>query len=228
MRLLDDLCLHWRFRFWGPWRYDQHPGFYLSHSQFGEDMLVRVLLGEKRNGFYVDLGAHHPVYLSNTHWLYRHGWTGLNVDAAPGAMEPFRVLRPRDVNIQACLGERDGEEVTFRVYPQTALSNTVGVALSPEAIPSAELQMKTLSLASLFKRYLPRGQLIDLMSIDLEGSDAAALRGNNWIEYRPTFVLVEQHGPLEAALHSESIQLLRSQGYELVGKLGPSYLLGPP
>jgi FkbM family methyltransferase len=226
--LIKNLFTRVRFEFWGPLRCDRHSGFYVSHSQFGEDMLLRVLLGQKRSGFYVDLGAHHPVYLSNTHRLYRHGWTGMNVDALPGTMELFRLLRPRDINVEACLGGSDGEEVTFQVHAEAALSNTTGVALSSSDECLKEVRMRTRSLGSLLKEHLADGQKIDFMSVDLEGADEAVLVGNDWSRYRPTFLLIEQHGPLRSALDSRFFQFLRDQGYEVLGKLGPSYLLGPP
>ena len=58
-----------------------------SFSQHGEDIVVYKLLEsmfgslEVYNGFFVDLGAHHPFHYSNTMLLHLCGWKGLNVDA---------------------------------------------------------------------------------------------------------------------------------------------------
>jgi len=55
---------------------DQHTK--LHFSQFGEDIIVESMLGvfgmADRPGFYVDVGAHHPSYLSNTKLLNLRGW----------------------------------------------------------------------------------------------------------------------------------------------------------
>lgn len=38
-----------------------------SFSQEGEDLIVHNILYERENGFYVDVGAHHPLRFSNTY-----------------------------------------------------------------------------------------------------------------------------------------------------------------
>ena len=84
-------------------RLNSHASYYLSCSQFGEDMIVRHLLADVPIGFYVDIGAHHPVYYSNTYHFYCRGWRGINVDARTGSMELFNLLRPRDINVEGCV-----------------------------------------------------------------------------------------------------------------------------
>jgi hypothetical protein len=50
-----------------------------SYSQEGEDMILQRMFGEKKHGFYVDVGAHHPRRFSNTYSFYRRGWSGINI-----------------------------------------------------------------------------------------------------------------------------------------------------
>ena len=53
-----------------------------SYSQHGEDKLVRQLL-EKLNLkdlLYVDIGANHPIKISNTYLLYRNGMRGIVIE----------------------------------------------------------------------------------------------------------------------------------------------------
>ena len=38
-----------------------------SFSQEGEDQILERLLDSNSNGFYVDIGAHHPIKFSNTY-----------------------------------------------------------------------------------------------------------------------------------------------------------------
>src|SRR5690554_6253894 len=71
-----------------------------SYSQEGEDILLEKLFEGKNDGFYVDVGAHHPRRFSNTYLLYRRGWRGINIDAMPGSMAEFRRLRGRDINLE--------------------------------------------------------------------------------------------------------------------------------
>ena len=50
-------------------------------GQFGEDVVIKKIFDhKKKNGFYVDLGAHHPFLHSNTAFFWLKGWNGINVD----------------------------------------------------------------------------------------------------------------------------------------------------
>lgn len=56
-------------RIWGGWRHH-----YYSHC--GEDVFVDAYFRNKKQGFYVDVGAHHPKRYSNTALLYERGGGG--------------------------------------------------------------------------------------------------------------------------------------------------------
>ncbi len=40
--------------------------------------------------------------------------------------------------------------------------------------------------------YMPDNLPIDFMTIDVEGLDLAVLKSNDWIKYRPKYILVEE------------------------------------
>jgi hypothetical protein len=46
-------------------------------------------------------------------------------------------------------------------------------------------------LSDVLDEHLPNGQVIDFMSVDVEGLDLEVLFSNNWSKYRPKFLLVE-------------------------------------
>ena len=46
-----------------------------SYSQEGEDMILRRIFENRNNGFYVDVGAHHPRRFSNTYYFYKNNPT---------------------------------------------------------------------------------------------------------------------------------------------------------
>jgi hypothetical protein len=76
---------------------------HLSYAQEGEDMVLRRIFEDQPLGFYVDVGAHHPVRFSTTYFFYRRGCRGINIDATPGSMDAFRRLRPRDINLEVAI-----------------------------------------------------------------------------------------------------------------------------
>jgi hypothetical protein len=72
----------------------------LSYSQSGEDMILDTIFYNQPKGTYIDIGANNPYVQSNTHFFYKKGWRGINIDALPGSMNKFRKVRPKDINIE--------------------------------------------------------------------------------------------------------------------------------
>ena len=87
--------------------------FFKSYSQEGEDMILNKIFEFKKNGFYIDIGAHHPKRFSNTYFFYKKGWMGINVDAKPGSMYLFNKIRPRDINLEIGL---NNEKSVLKYY----------------------------------------------------------------------------------------------------------------
>ena len=92
-----------------------------SYSQEGEDMILRRLFENQTKGFYVDVGAHHPIRFSNTYFFYKKGWRGINIDAMPGSMKLFNKIRPRDINIEKAISDKK-EVLTYYVFNDPALN----------------------------------------------------------------------------------------------------------
>jgi FkbM family methyltransferase len=228
--IIDNVALRLRFEVWAKLRAGRHASFDLSHSQFGEDMIVRTLCASIERGIYVDIGAHHPVYFSNTYYFYRRGWRGLNVDANPGTKRLFDVLRPRDVNVEACVGADAGQTVEFFVFDQPALNTTdPEMARRAQELTGARLlsrrSFQTHTLAELVERHLP-GARVDVLNIDIEGLDEQVLLHHDWTRLRPRVLIFERHGldPL-AAGDDVVIRRLREVGYAVRGIAGPSWIL---
>jgi hypothetical protein len=69
-----------------------------SYSQAGQDLFTDAVLRGKRNGAFLDIGACHPVQLSNTYALEtERGWTGLLCDLDPGACKLLLAQREAEV-----------------------------------------------------------------------------------------------------------------------------------
>lgn len=234
MTYLERLKARLRFGIYAPLRLNRHPSYYLSCSQFGEDMVVRHLLEDVEDGFYVDIGAHHPVYYSNTYHFYRRGWRGINVDALPGSMELFQVLRSNDINIEACVDAVAGQTREFFSFDSPAL-NTASPEEADRAIKSgrgrliARNAFSTVTLSGLLDRYLTPGQEIDFLSIDVEGLDEVILRSHNFSRYRPRVLVFERHALDPLQCRSDTlIAELHEIGYLLAAITGPSVIMHTP
>src|SRR5947209_5997811 len=104
---------------WLPWNCQ------MSYSQFGEDMILSWLFRPKRSpGFYLDIGAYHPVALSNTYGLYCKGWRGICVEPRPGAIDEFKLYRPRDVSLQLAVTATPADHIDFYIFNEQSLNTT--------------------------------------------------------------------------------------------------------
>lgn len=227
---INRLLLKLKFSLLGKLKANYHPSFNLSHSQFGEDMLLRFLTKDITNGFYVDIGAHHPVYISNTYHFYCKGWRGINIDAAPGSMNIFKTLRPKDINLEACIAPQGSPETKFFIFEQPAF-NTCNTDMAQKAISQGvklvkEVKLPAISVSDIFDSYLPKDTSIDLMNIDIEGLDEQILMSNDWNRYQPKILVFEKHSVnIEDVPSLPIMKYLTQFGYELVAKLGPSLVL---
>ncbi|MFM6346540.1 MAG: hypothetical protein ACKPFK_15520, partial [Dolichospermum sp.] len=89
----------------------------ISYSQEGEDLILARFFEKEKNGFYVDIGAHHPQRFSNTYYFYLKGWSGINIDAMPGSMKIFDDLRPLDINLEIPISDKS-EILTYYEFDE--------------------------------------------------------------------------------------------------------------
>ena len=192
----------------------------LRYAQFGEDSVLLKYFNRKRNGYFVDLGANHPYVHSNTYLLYRdYGWRGINVDADESLIERHRSVRPRDVSLVEFVGASN-EPLTFTIYENRVL-NTADPARVAELAGNERITgqrvVRPRTLASILDEHVPASTEIDLMSVDLEGSDLDALASNAWTRYRPRVVCVED---FEFSLSRPSAiqEFMTALGYDFFSK----------
>jgi hypothetical protein len=195
----------------------------LCYSQEGEDLILFRIFENKPSGFYVDIGAHHPKRFSNTMYFYKLGWNGINIDAMPGSMDAFNLIRPRDINLEIPVSDID-ETRLFYIFNEPAL-NTFSEERANEYCTNSNYfiahkkTLKTRTLESILDQYLPKNQTIDFLTIDVEGYDINVLKSNNWGKYNPKIVLVEISGSfLENICKDEVTIYMRKLDYILYAK----------
>jgi len=194
-----------------------------SYSQEGEDMILRRFFGAQDTGFYVDVGAHHPMRFSNTHHFYKQGWRGVNIEPNPEAIRAFQILRRRDINLQIGVSETAGV-LTYFCFDDPAL-NTFDSRLAHDRLAASPYRVeKTIVIAverldAILSRHVPAGSRIDFMSVDVEGFDLPVLRSNDWTRFRPRCVLAESLGmSLDEAPDSAVYRFMQQRDYELFAK----------
>jgi FkbM family methyltransferase len=193
-----------------------------SYAQEGEDLILARLFEGVTQGFYIDIGAHHPFRFSNTYFFYKKGWIGINVDAMPNSMAIFNRKRPKDINIEAAVSDTPNT-LTYYAFEEPALNTIDEEGYKLHASNGSKLAFKkeiyTQRLDEILTKHLPQNQAISFMSVDVEGHDLQVLQSNDWNRFRPKIVLAEillKH--MDEVMNDNVHHYLIQQGYTLVAK----------
>ena len=166
----------------------------ICFSQEGEDQILSQYFYGVETGFFLDIGAYHPIKYSNTYKFYLKGWRGINIDAMPGSMMAFNGIRPEDINLETGVSESEST-LPYYIFDQTGIntfSEKFAVEMQRKGNTVAQKKMvKTRTMRSILDEYLPENQAIDFFSLDVEGFEMAVLNSNDWVKYRPKIILVE-------------------------------------
>lgn len=194
-----------------------------SYSQEGEDLILKRYYENHPKGFYIDVGAFHPIRFSNTYLFYKMGWKGLNIEAQPGSKKLFDKIRKRDINVEAAVSD-EVKELIYYKFNEPAL-NGFSKEISLERNKSDqykiidEVKIQTSTLSEVLMKFLPKDNKIDFMSVDVEGYDLNVLKSNNWEIYRPTIVLVEDFDfTFNSSANSKVFTFMADIGYKLFAK----------
>jgi len=169
----------------------------ISFSQYCEDLIFLEIFGNKKNGFFVDIGCNHPIDGNNMFNLYLRGWTGINIDGNLDLINLYKKYRSYDISI-CCLLSNKEELVNFYVSDLDKVST---ISKETYAIFNQKwnyreeniLQRKTNLLTNILNANLEKGQNIDILSIDVEGHDFEVLLGLDLNYYSPTIICIEIH-----------------------------------
>ncbi len=204
-----------------------HPDQYFGHltySQHGEDLMIanlfRLLGIEKPS--YLDLGAHHPIFCSNTKLLYDRGSRGVNIEANPNLIEAFIKERPEDVNVCVGVGTARGNMAFFK-YSETSGLNTFCSDevenLSPNFKFKTTVDLPMVTLADIIREFCS-GVFPDFLSCDIEGLDYAVLET---LPKNPPGLLIIC---VETRRHETQTMraLLNSKGFSLLCRMGENLI----
>lgn len=163
-----------------------------SYAQLGQDERAAVVFAGKRGGYFVEVGAHDGVALSNTLALERElGWRGACVEPIPSAFEACVRNRPGAVCSGRPLLDRSGVEVEFSLWTLKS-GITDFINRHEEAKGGEKLTLVTETLTEVLDRS-GAPEDIDYLSLDTEGSELAILRGVDWGRYRFKLIHVEHN-----------------------------------
>ncbi len=169
----------------------------LSYAQHFEDVYLMRCFRERNDGFYIDVGAGHPVIDNVSFAFYLKGWHGITVEPNPSLAGLSRSVRPRDIGAETLVGAAPGEAKFFLVDDFHGLSTMIGenarAAAENYGKKSNELTLPVTTLAELCRKHAPKA--IDFLKVDVEGAEKDVLAGADWSTYRPRVVVIEATMP---------------------------------
>jgi FkbM family methyltransferase len=194
--------------------------FRKSYSQCGEDMIVDYIFrlrGINRPS-YIDIGANHPYFISNTAMFYERGCRGINVEANPQLIPVFQTARSEDTNLNVGIGDKEGE-LDFYIMENNTLSSfskkecAYLVSNGQKLLRTEKIRVTTVSavLSDYFNDTFP-----DFLSLDVEGMDFDILKSINWERHYPKVICVEaaEFSPTGSGKRrSELIDFLEGKGF---------------
>ena len=166
-----------------------------NFSQNDEEIILSEIFSNINNGFYVDVGCHHPRRFSNTALLYKNGWNGINIDASAKNLKLFKVFRKRDININALISEKS-ERQKFYYFNESALN---GVLSQSKVNSLKDIGYKVINEEFITTQRLDDilvnckipNKIINLLDIDVEGYDFQVLKSIVLNLYDVKVILIE-------------------------------------
>jgi FkbM family methyltransferase len=189
----------------------------ISYTRNFEDVMLARALQSVPCGFYVDVGASHPVSDSNTYALYSKGWRGIAIEPQSIFNSQWQSFRPEDVLVIAAVAAASGQATLHKPiqYGQAAtihLDFAQDYAQRCLAMTQSVVPMHTLT--EILAQIRPEGD-IHLLSIDVEGAESDVLRGLDLQRFRPWLIVLESVLPgLPTPNHEAWEPILLAAGYE--------------
>jgi len=189
------------------------------HGQAGQDKIVFELLKKKRGGFFLDLAANDPSFISNTYSLERdHDWNGICVEGNPMLWSPLTFRKCHLVGAVVSKNRMEKIEFTSNVKdPTDRYSGTggiIGKEFDNQRVKRGGVSFPryTVPLQEVFER-LGAPKEIDYWSLDVEGAETFVLHSFPLDKY--SFKVLTYERPNE-----EGKEILVSHGYTCLKNIG--------
>jgi FkbM family methyltransferase len=186
-----------------------------SYAMDSEDTAVLNYFKDKKDGFYVDVGCYHPIHRNNTYLLHKKNWSGINIDTSQFSIDLFNHMRPKDLNYNYAISNRNEIIKLFYQKELSQLSTTErdqAETVFQGNIKEKEIQAFTLD--EILNRDKYKNTKIDFLDIDVEGADLKVLEGLSFDKFKPELVCIEIH--TKEIKQSDIYKFLINKSYELL------------
>ena len=192
-----------------------------SYAMDGEDTAINLFNKKLEKGFYVDIGAHHPIQRNNTHLLFKKGWEGINIDVNKFSINLFNFLRPEDLNLQIAVSDKEGE-LSFYYQKKFSQLNTTDKEIAKENFQGnyQEKKVKCQTIQNILDNSKYSNKKIDFLNIDVEGAEMKVLNTLNFEIYDPSLICVEILGYREMQSEQREKEIKNNEIYKFLVNKG--------
>jgi FkbM family methyltransferase len=178
----------------------------LYYSQFGEDKWIVDNLRYPLKGIFVDVGASDGICGNNTYFFEKIGWQGLCIDADPSHCASLQANRGL---VETCAVSSVRGKVEFYRHNTNSTWSGIyqrGVDYTPIKVQSRTLE-DLLVLHDIDK--------IDLLDIDVEGSEMDVWNSFNPELYQPEVIIIEYSDTRQCCNKAVIISAITEYPYNL-------------
>jgi FkbM family methyltransferase len=189
------------------WRNKDIPDYY-SDPQIHQDKWVESLFNRKKGGFFLDIGAADGVGGSNTIMLEKfYEWDGICIEPNPEFFCSLKTNR-RATCVQACVGT-EVREVVFRMAGfYGGIQDNLSEWHRKNWDGHPVIKMTTQLIGDILDRHnVP--EVIDYISLDIEGGEEDILKSFPWDKYKVRSMTVEKSS-------GGLVELIESLGFIIV------------
>ncbi|MES2364326.1 MAG: FkbM family methyltransferase [Pseudomonadota bacterium] len=144
---------------------------------------------------YLDIGAHHPTWLSNTYHFYGKGDHGVLIEPDEDLCKGLRKKRPKDRVLNLAVGVSGDDKISMYVMTSRTL-NTLDKAQA-EALQASGRErieevrnVRRLGINEILAEHFG-GSKPNFVSLDIEGLDFDILQAWDFDRFRPEIFCVE-------------------------------------
>lgn len=206
------------------------PHSKLAYAQSGEDVILDYLFSKLgiKNPSYLDIGANHPISISNSYLFYLKGSKGVCIEANPILAEKIKSVRPKDTVLAKGVGINDNEELDFYMFAEkfnglstfskaeaehwSIAGDKVYGKISYEKI----IKVPIININTIINNHCRK--VPDFVSLDVEGFDLQILKSLDFKIYKPAVLCVETllyDVNQKESKNTELINFVTANGYKV-------------
>lgn len=158
-----------------------------TYSQLKQDLNVLKTLNEKKNGYFIDIGASNGINLSNTYLLEKdYEWKGICIEPLPEEFELLKINRPKSICINKAVYNTSNQIVSFAISNVDTMYSGIADCIDChiEKVNSDKqlINVQTITLNDILEQN-NAPNYIDYLSIDTEGSEFEIIKSVDLKKY---------------------------------------------